>query len=176
MGRSSKKGKPISFDWVNENKDNINSILDIGAGSGTYIKLLSKIKSFDWTAVEAWEPYIDQFNLKKQYHTVFNVDIKNFPWNKKYDLVIAGDILEHLSKEDAVKIVNLALDHSKFMLISIPIVHYPQGEINNNPYEIHIKDDWSHKEVLETFDNFIKKSSTDEEIGVYWLSQQRLKK
>jgi hypothetical protein len=44
MGTSSKQGKSETVIWVEKNKDSINNILDIGAGSGTYYKLLSPIK------------------------------------------------------------------------------------------------------------------------------------
>jgi len=171
MGTSSPLGKKESVDWVELKKNEINSILDVGAGSGTYFRLMSHIKEFNWSAVEVWKPYIDKYNLNQLYHTVHNTNIKDFIWDKDYDLTITGDILEHLSKEDAVIIVNNILSHSKFLLISIPIVHYPQDEINNNPFEYHVKDDWSHSEMLQTFGNNIKKFIECEEIGIYWLEK-----
>jgi predicted TPR repeat methyltransferase len=170
-GTSSSLGKKDSAEWIELRKDEINSILDIGAGSGTYFRLLSHIKNFNWNAVEVWKPYIDKHNLCSMYHSVYNTNIKEFEWNKDYDLTIAGDILEHLSKEDAVSVVDKILTHSKFLLVSIPIVHYPQEEINNNPYELHVKDDWSHIEMEQTFGTYIKKYLECDEIGIYWLEK-----
>jgi SAM-dependent methyltransferase len=175
MGTSSKQGKSETANWVDNNKDSIDSILDIGAGSGTYYKLLSPLKLFKWSAVEAWKSYIEEFKLEKKYDTVYNEDIRNFKWPEHYDLVIAGDILEHISKQEAEEVVTKILDHTKTLIISIPITHMPQEAINDNPYEYHVKDDWSHQEVLDTWGNLIKEywvpSGKKIQVGVYWLSK-----
>jgi small subunit ribosomal protein S7 len=55
MGTSSAEGKKEILNWVLENKTEINSILDVGAGSGTYYKLLNEIKEFEWSALEIWK-------------------------------------------------------------------------------------------------------------------------
>lgn len=174
MGISSKHGKVETYNWILANKDSINTILDIGVGSGTYFNLLSPIKQFNWTGVEAWNEYIVKFNIKEKYNTIHNVDIREFNWDTVYDLIIAGDVLEHMSKQDAIKLVDTALTHTKTLIISIPIVHMPQEEINNNPFEVHVKDDWSHTEVMETWGKYIKDSWIPKgkkiNVGVYWLS------
>jgi 2-polyprenyl-3-methyl-5-hydroxy-6-metoxy-1,4-benzoquinol methylase len=176
MGTSSKQGKSETVIWVEKNKDSINNILDIGAGSGTYYKLLSPIKSFKWLAIEAWKNYIDEFNLEKMYDIVYNDDVRNFKWNEQYDLVIAGDILEHITKQEAEAVVKKILDHTKTLIISIPITHMPQEAINDNPYEYHVKDDWSHQEVLATWGDLIKEhwipTGKKVQVGVYWLSNK----
>lgn len=176
MGTSSKQGKIETFNWVEKNKDNINNILDIGAGSGTYYKLLSPIKKFKWTAVEGWNSYIKEFNLSEMYDEIYNEDVRNFVWKEKYDLVIAGDILEHMSKQDAEILVEKILDNSNTLIISIPITHMPQEEINGNPYEFHVKDDWSHQEVLDAWGRYIKEfwipTGKKVQVGVYWLSKK----
>jgi hypothetical protein len=64
MGTSWKIGKPETRTWVQEELENITSILDIGAGSGTYHTLLSPLKNFNWSAIEAWKPYIEEFEFK----------------------------------------------------------------------------------------------------------------
>jgi hypothetical protein len=82
--------------------------------------------------------------------------------------VFAGDVLEHITKEEAIKVVDDLLKVAKRIIVSIPIVHFPQGEEEGNPYEAHVKDDWSHTEMLETFPQ-IKRSWTGNIIGVYLL-------
>jgi 2-polyprenyl-3-methyl-5-hydroxy-6-metoxy-1,4-benzoquinol methylase len=175
MGISSKQGKLETVNWVNDNKDSINSILDIGAGSGTYYKLLSPIKTFKWSAVEAWKSYIEEFNLEQMYGVIYNEDIRNFECPENYDLVIAGDILEHMTKAEAEEVVKKILDHTKTLIISIPITHMPQEAINDNPFEYHVKDDWSHQEILDTWGNLIKEHWIPKgkkiQVGVYWLSR-----
>jgi SAM-dependent methyltransferase len=157
MGTSWKIGKHETYMWVKQELDQINSILDVGAGSGTYYKLLHSLKSFQWSAIEAWKPYIEEFNLDKMYSKIYNDDVRKFNWdNLSFDLAIAGDILEHMTKEEAVAVVDNILNHSKTLVISIPIVYLPQEEINGNPFEVHVKPDWTHEEVMATWGQYIK--------------------
>src|SRR3972149_4913601 len=56
------------------------TVLDIGAGSGTYAKALGGyFEQMD--AVEAFSPYIDSYNLKSLYTNVFNEDITKFQFD-----------------------------------------------------------------------------------------------
>jgi predicted TPR repeat methyltransferase len=176
MGTSSKQGKLETLNWVDENKNKIDSILDIGAGSGTYYKLLSPIKDFKWHAIEAWENYITEFNLRDMYDVVHQIDARTYQWTEKYNLVIAGDILEHMSKSEAEILVKNILEHTDTLIISIPITHMPQEAINDNPFEYHVKDNWTHDEVIDTWKDVIKEywipSGKKVQVGVYWLSQK----
>ena len=79
-----------------------------------------------------------------------------------------------MTKDEAIQLVETALDHCDTMIISIPIIHMPQDAVNGNPFEIHVKDDWSHDEVMSTWQPYIKsfyKKSSKTKIAVYWLSR-----
>lgn len=174
MGKSSKEGKDVILSWVKILP--ISTVLDIGAGSGTYKKMFAKNKLFEdslWTAIEAWQPYIDDFRLVDLYNNVINNDVMKVDLSSlgTFDITFMGDVLEHLSKQDAVELVDRVMSVSKNAVISIPIVHWPQAERHGNPYEVHIKDDWSDSEVKETFSKYIKHSHAGEQIGVYLLSK-----
>ena len=147
-------------------------VLDLGIGSGTYSNLYRSLLKGFWTGVEIWEPYIEKYQLKQKYDNVIVSDIRKF--NHFYnDIVFAGDILEHMTKEEAVDVVSKLLQNSKYIFISLPIIKYPQGEYDSNPYEAHIKDDWSHDEVMSTFGENIVSYSIESEIGVYVLSEYK---
>lgn len=142
-------------------------VLDVGAGSGTYHKALTKAgykKYID--AVEIWEPYINKFALKKKYRNVYSTDIRMFD-KFNYDVVIFGDILEHMTKDQAIEVWNKVAAQADFALIAIPIIHYHQEEINGNPYERHLKEDWSVQEVLDTFSNIVDHTN-GEVVGAFW--------
>lgn len=161
---------PESRGWV-INKIRLSksaSILDVGAGSGTYSDALRRngYTRARVDALEVWQPYIDEFNLHKKYQNVFNEDVRNWE-NFNYDVVIFGDILEHMSKDEAIEVWNRVSAQARYAVIAIPIIHYHQGEINNNPYEVHVKDDWSHEEVLGTFSNIVD-SWQGNIVGAYW--------
>lgn len=154
---------PFSSDenrsWVTEKikQLELKHILDIGAGSGTYGKLIKSIdNNYVVEAVEIWEPYIKEFNLESIYDVVYLKDAREFEFIKKYDLVIFGDILEHMSEDDASKLWNKASNFCKYGLISIPTVHFPQGAEYGNPYEVHVTEDWDVQKVLNFFNNIIE--------------------
>jgi cyclopropane fatty-acyl-phospholipid synthase-like methyltransferase len=172
MPTSDKEGKAEIVEWCN-NLSLINKIIDIGAGKGTYCRLFKKRKLFtnsEWIGVEAWQPYIDRYDLIQVYNRVINIDFRilNFSDIGNVDLVILGDVLEHVTKDEAIEFVNTISRYSRYAVISIPIIHYPQDEIEGNPFEIHIKDDWSHNEVMESFSN-IEKFFIGNQIGCYLL-------
>ena len=150
---------PSNKDWTKEKIKELNpaTVLDIGCGAGVYSDIVREVlgKDVRIDGVEVWQPYIDQFNLELKYDTLFNLDVRNTN-NFKYDLVIFGDILEHMSKDDAIEVWNKVAKSAKYGIISIPIIHYPQGHAHGNPYEEHIKDDWSTKEILETFQRIVE--------------------
>lgn len=140
-----------------------NTVLDIGAGAGKYGHIaravLQNAKKID--AVEVWEPYISKYKLECLYDTVFNSDVRKL--NKfRYDLVIMGDVLEHMSKEDAQKLWGRVKSQAKYAIFSIPVCDCPQGHVHGNPYEEHVKDDWTHEEVMESFDCIFEYELFDE--------------
>lgn len=145
------EGKTLIASFI-KSVSSIKTILDIGAGNGTYSDLISSynIRVDKLDAVEVWEPCVYQFNLFNKYDNVFIEDARTFN-NFNYDLVIFGDVLEHMSKEEAQSLWDKAASQARFGIISIPTIHYPQGKLLGNPYEVHVKEDWSTSEVLESF-------------------------
>ena len=55
------------------------------------------------------------------------------------DLSLFGDILEHMTKEEAQDVMDKTLATSRLVLVSIPIIHYPQEPFEGNPYQRHVK-------------------------------------
>jgi 2-polyprenyl-3-methyl-5-hydroxy-6-metoxy-1,4-benzoquinol methylase len=180
MSYSLKSGKAETLAWFQTNQATIKTVVDIGPGSGTYIKLIREdarcCVDATWIGVEIWKPYIEEFNLGQRYTQVLNQDVRLVDWAAlNPDVVIAGDVLEHMTKQDAIELVDQILAVSKTLIVSIPIRYMPQDEhAYANPHEAHIKDDWSHEEVLATWGKYIKDSyrkSQKSKLGVYWLSQ-----
>lgn len=180
MGYSLSTGKAETLAWFKENQTDVNRILDIGSGSGTYIKLIKEIAGVcttaKWIGVEAWSDYITKFDLENRYDQIVNQDARTLNWSTlgKFDVTIAGDVLEHMTKAEAEVLVEQILDHSRWLIISIPIVHMPQDAVGGNPYEEHVKDDWSHNEIISTWPGYIKqhyRKGKKSKIGVYWLSR-----
>ena len=174
MPTSSKYGKLYTALMINKLKDllPIESILDVGVGEGTYSDILSPyLENTTWSGIEVWKPYITEYNLGNKYQILINQDVRqiNFAEGPSYDIALFGDILEHMTKEEAQTLIKKVIPKTHLIMISIPIVHFPQDIVGGNPFEQHIKDNWSHEEVLESFPNIIS-AFIHNFIGVYFLS------
>jgi cyclopropane fatty-acyl-phospholipid synthase-like methyltransferase len=168
VGRSSFEGKSQIKEWLEHLDIQHNKVLDIGAGAGTYpILYRDTLKDCKWVGVEIWKDYKVKYGLEKHYDTLLIGDARVMQFNY-YDVCFLGDILEHMTKEEAIALVNKLKDTCRYLIISIPIIDYPQDSMHGNPYQAHIKDDWSHKEVMETFTE-VKKFWVGQTIGVYLI-------
>ena len=124
--------------------------LDVGACEGTYLELLKN--HFIMDAVEVWKPNIDKWNLNGRYREVFYKDICAFDY-EHYDLVIFGDIIEHLTVEAAQDVIEYAKSHSEEIVVAVPY-QYKQGMLYGNPYEKHIQDDLTEEIFMERYKGF----------------------
>lgn len=124
------------------------TILDIGAGEGTYYNLL-KDHYQKMCAIEIFEPNIENFKLREKYEEVLNANIVDARYNW-FDLIIFGDIIEHLTIEDAQQVLEYALNKCDEMIVAVPY-KYPQGEVDGNKYEIHIQDDLTPEIIRERY-------------------------
>ncbi len=152
MGYSDPENKPWAKEKIIELRPT--TVLDVGAGQGVYLDLIRQGLGAGVivNAVEVWQPYIDQFDLENRYDKLFAMDVRSMK-NFEYDLVILGDVLEHMSEKDAVELWDRIALQAKYAIISIPIIHYHQDAINGNPYEVHVEEDWDIERVLRTFKN-----------------------
>lgn len=150
-------------------------ILDVGPGRGTYSLLFRRFwPKSTWHAVEIWEAYQARFGLDQLYDEVVISDIRHYSTTSpKYDLIFLGDILEHMAQEEALTVVEQLLRSSPLLLISLPIVKMPQEESEGNPYERHVKDDWSHAEVMKCWGSYVALAHLEGPIGVYLCSAQQ---
>lgn len=151
MPYSSESGKQYIKDVVKKLQPQ--SILDIGAGSGTYRELLKDDcapKAF-WHGVEIWRPYIEKFDLFNRYDVVTIADACEYDFPREYDLCILGDVLEHMEKDKAVALFAKMRKICKTVIVSIPVGHYPQDEFEGNPYERHVTDNWTKEDLIQTF-------------------------
>lgn len=131
-----------------ENFDSSIKILDVGAGSGSYSKLLKeKFKNID--CVEIFEPYIEKYKLKYLYENVYQDNIINFDISK-YDYLIIGDVLEHLSIKDAQTLMSKINEIDKKCMIAVPYLHR-QGKWGDNLYETHLQPDLTHDVFLDRY-------------------------
>lgn len=172
MPTSDKEGKFISRALLKEAMPSY--VWDIGPGEGTYAELLKDTDMFWeslWTAVEIWEPYVKQYDLWEKYDNVLIQDVRELDWSRlRHDsVVILGDVLEHMPEDDARQVIVKAKQHARWILVSLPIVHAPQGEVNGNPYEAHLKH-WTFDEMHEAMGRCMAfKGHT---LGLFWWDRE----
>ena len=133
-------------------------ILDVGACDGKWHSILGPYYTMD--AVEIFTPSIEQYELEKKYRYVFNCDIKDYEYGKKNDVVserygciVFGDVIEHMTVEDAQRTLEYAKKHADLVVVGVPFL-WPQGRCYGNDWEEHIQDDLTHELFMERYPGF----------------------
>lgn len=164
-----------SIDLLWEAYPNANlRVLDIGAGAGAFACLKDKYVVVD--AVEVWEPNVRKNNLESKYNHVYNMDIMDFDFEENsYDLVILGDVLEHLTVEDAQMLIAKMKKYGvKNGIIHVPFL-YEQGAKYGNEYETHHQEDLT-EEVIKDRYPFFYPMKIFKWKGVYFLNKPESKR
>ncbi len=127
--------------------------LDLGCGRGTYSRLIEK--PCYRVGVDAMD-YREKFELDKWYDKFVQHDIRDTAFLKtlgKYDLIIAGDVLEHMTVEEARKVIDTIKEMAEVVIIALPF-EYPQYRKNNH-WENHVQDDLTPALVKERYPEFV---------------------
>ncbi len=106
------------------------SILDIGCGFGNLLKAFKEAGYNNLTGIDISE---EQIQKAKELNSQINfscIDLISYlkTSNKKYDLITAFDVIEHLEKEEAIMTLNLifnALNESGKIIIQTPNAESP---------------------------------------------------
>lgn len=140
-------------------------VIDVGIGYGSYGKMIKDCyNKCEIIGIEIWKPYIKKFpRLVEYYDDIIIGNIKKLINDTKIygDLIIFGDVLEHLSHKDAINIVERASKKFKFIIINSPVGFQPQKPVLRNPYEKHrcglYKEDFLKFDIIE-YNEFISDS------------------
>lgn len=166
MPTSSPENQHVISTWFKLIKPK--TIIDIGAGEGTYAKLLKK-KNQHWTAIEAWAVYVEQFKLRELYQQIIIADARYIDSKHlKADLIIMGDMLEHMKKHEAQQLIDTCKKQAKNIIISVPMQHLDQEAYEGNWFEEHI-DHWHYQEMLDYLGGNTK-AQNGEVVARYWWS------
>ena len=144
---STDDGKKEIVLWIHEHFREGETCLDVGACDGKWRDLLMNYLTMD--ACEIYQPNIEVNHLRVKYRNVFAKDIMDLEY-KWYDLIIFGDVLEHMSVYKAQRVLEYARSRCRDMVIGVPYM-YPQAAIYGNPYEIHLQDDLTEERFRERY-------------------------
>jgi len=152
MPRSTAYFKNETIDYIVKKYNKNSKILDIGAGIGTYSDLLRPKGFINIDCVEVFEQYVIDYRLNEKYNNVFIGDVTKLEIDfSDYDLIIFGDVLEHIEVESAKNLLNKLLKQN--LIVSIPF-ESEQGEHFGNSYEIHLQPDLTLENFFERFKGF----------------------
>lgn len=121
------------------------SILDVGCGNGILMKrIVSAGRGFEFiSGVDVFQPYLVSCKQEGVYCEVFLCDCRNLPFKKKsFDLVLCSHVIEHLEKEDGMRLLNeLETIARRRIVIVTPTASYPEITIKDcldcNPFQQH---------------------------------------
>ena len=139
-------GKREVVEWIRQHFLPDAVILDVGACDGKWRRLLPE---YTMDAVEIFEPYARKLT---GYRNVFITDITalNYDW---YDLIIFGDIVEHMTPKRAKAMLEYAKPRCADMIIAVPW-EYKQGIVDGNKWQAHIQDDLTPELFAKRFPGF----------------------
>ena len=121
-------------------------ILDVGCGDGKWGDYLHG-RVFKIDGVEICKKYIEKYQLYSKYDDLYNMDICNFSRFFLYSVVILGDVLEHLSHDKALALIDKLKKYRLVVYLTIPISKCIQdGTVYGNPHETHLYQ-WTHEEL-----------------------------
>lgn len=117
------------------------SILDVGCGLGVPMELIKyRIKVQYSVGVDLFKPYIDYLKKRRLHDKYVLVDIRemNFPL-KSFDVVFASDVLEHLPKRDAWKLLKkMEKIAKKQVIVTTSLGYFFHPAVNNNKLQLHL--------------------------------------
>lgn len=165
MPSSNLEGKKEIKEWFRVNLE-IESVVDIGPGLGTYYYLLKDhYPNMKFIAIEIYQPYVQNFMLRNFYDEVIIGDFTKVDLPPA-DCVILGDVLEHVSKNEAIKAFKKINVFYKHVVLSIPWGTSRGGPALGNPYEEH-KSFWTFDEVSKLVGDEFKIKLNFSSLGVF---------
>lgn len=125
------------------------SILDVGPGHGKYGVLMKEYltPTPQVDAVEAWEPYITDFNLAGIYRHVHHGNVLDLPMTTlgNYHCLFMGDVIEHVSRADGEAFI----DRCPTPLVIVTPEHFFSNGPGLPETEKH-RSHWTEQDFLNT--------------------------
>ena len=138
------------------------TIIDIGTGSGSWCDILRAEGYKNIDGIEIADKYFDEYDLKGKYNNIICADARTHDFNKKYDLAIIGDMLEHIDVYDAKALLVKLQKVCKNIVVIVPYL-LPQNCADIN--EVHVQPDLTYDVFKERYNDFIC-ISEKENLGV----------
>lgn len=116
------------------------SILDVGCGQGFPVNLIkARMKIKYSVGIDLFKPYIEIGKKLKIHNQYIISDVRKIKFkDKSFDVVLALQILEHLKKNEAWKVVDkIERIAKRQIIIAIPIGEMYHPIVDNNKLQLH---------------------------------------
>lgn len=117
------------------------TLLDVGCGFNSPVQHLSS-RPEHLVGIDGFSPVIDQSRTKgihDEYHHMSLLEIEQHFGPETFDCVLASDIVEHFSEQEALCLMRQMEKIARRMIvIYTPNGFLPQGEEYGNPFQRHI--------------------------------------
>jgi len=128
---------------------NCSRILDLGCGPSSPLgRITNKLKPNLYSVgIDNFNPYLEE-NKQNKIHSeyirknILDIDFKD----NSFDCVLLIDVVEHLRKEDFLKLLPKLEKISKKIIIITPNGFIEQEEYDNNKYQIH-QSGWTENDL-----------------------------
>ena len=136
-------GKTIRL--LREKLKDCHSVLDLGCGFNSPIRFINVEYSL---GIEMFEPYLNESKRKSLHSEYCQADIRSIDFKANtFDAVILLEVLEHLNKQEGLKlIINMQMWAKKKVIITVPNGFVSQDPYDENNLQEH-KSGWSVKEL-----------------------------
>jgi SAM-dependent methyltransferase len=126
---------------------NFKSVLDVGCGEGSLLQSLSLAeKGYELNGIDLSENAIKLAEDKIKCGIFKVIDISKVSMDKKFDLVICSEVLEHI--EDDVSAIKNIYKMSKFVIITVPI-----GKLGAEDLQVGHVRRYSKKDILNKLES-----------------------
>lgn len=143
---------PFSSPWIiRHHLGNAKTVLDIGCGDGQLMVKVNYDKKYEVTGVDLYRPSLKKAKKTGVYKKTVLSDLKKLKFKQKsFDVVLASQVIEHVSKKNGLRIISsMEKIAREKVVISTPngfVPFEPFEDKDNNPLQIH-KSGWRIKEM-----------------------------
>lgn len=116
------------------------SILDVACGKGLPMMVLKQRMKFQKIeGVDLYEPYISECRRKEIHDSYLVCDVRKLVYkNKTFDIVMALQVLEHLDKNESLRVLaSLEKIAKKQVIVSMPIGKTYHSAVDGNKLQLH---------------------------------------
>lgn len=135
------KAYPNYFNFIKKNLTGCGSVLELGCANNSVLQYFPK--RYYSCAVDIFLPYLEESKGKKIHDSYILADISRLCIKpKSVDCVLALGLLEHLEKEEGLKLLELMqVVARKRIIINMPNGYLRQDAFDGNVYQMH-KSGW----------------------------------